>query len=81
MNYRRLGRTGLQISEIGLGSWWTFGKKVEQDEAVRCVHRAFELGVNFFDSADVYEAGKAETMLGEAIAEPAARTTRRRHQV
>lgn len=67
MNYRRLGRTGLKISEIGLGSWWSYGKKVEQDESVRCIRRAFELGVNFFDSADVYEAGKAETILGEAI--------------
>ncbi len=67
MNYRRLGRTGLKISEIGLGSWWSYGKKVEQEESVRCIRRAFELGMNFFDSADVYETGKAETILGGAI--------------
>lgn len=67
MNYRRLGRTGLKISEIGLGTWWSYGKKVEQDESVRCIHRAFELGVNFFDTADVYSEGKAEQILGEAI--------------
>lgn len=67
MNYRKMGRTGLKISEIGLGSWWSYGKKVEQDESIRCIRRAFELGVNFFDSADVYEAGKAETILGAAL--------------
>lgn len=67
MTYRRLGRTGLKISEIGLGSWFTFGKKVDPDESIRCIRRAFELGVNFFDTADVYEAGKAEQILGEAL--------------
>jgi aryl-alcohol dehydrogenase-like predicted oxidoreductase len=67
MNYRRLGRTGLKISEIGLGTWWSYGKKVEQEESVRCIRRAFEMGVNFFDTADVYSEGKAEQILGEAI--------------
>ncbi len=67
MNYRRLGRTGLKISEISLGSWWTFGKKVEKDESVRCVRRAFEMGVNFFDTADIYSEGQAEEILGEAL--------------
>lgn len=67
MNYRRLGRTGLKISEIGLGSWWSYGKKVEAEESVRCIRRAFELGVNFFDTADVYSEGKAESILCEAI--------------
>lgn len=67
MNYKRLGRTGLKISEIGLGSWWSYGKKVEAEESVRCIRRAFELGVNFLDTADVYSEGKAESILCEAI--------------
>jgi aryl-alcohol dehydrogenase-like predicted oxidoreductase len=67
MNYRRLGRTGLKVSEIGLGTWWSYGKKVEQEESVRCIRRAFDLGINFFDTADVYSEGKAEQILGEAI--------------
>jgi aryl-alcohol dehydrogenase-like predicted oxidoreductase len=67
MNYRRLGRTGLKVSEISLGSWWSYGKKVEKDESVHCIRRAFELGVNCFDTADVYSEGAAEQILGEAI--------------
>src|SRR5207244_3994438 len=68
VNYRRLGSTGLKVSEIALGSWTTYGGSVDQDSATRIVHRAFELGINFFDTADVYVRGAAETVLGTAIA-------------
>ena len=67
MNYRRLGNTGLKVSEIALGSWTTYGGSVEQDVATRIVHRAFELGINFFDTADVYIRGAAESVLGKAL--------------
>jgi aryl-alcohol dehydrogenase-like predicted oxidoreductase len=67
VNYRRLGSTGLKVSEIALGSWTTYGGSVDQDSATRIVHRAFELGINFFDTADVYVRGAAETVLGKAI--------------
>lgn len=67
MKYRNLGRSGLQVSEISLGSWTTYGGSVAQDDTSRIVHRAFELGVNLFDTADVYVRGAAETALGGAI--------------
>ena len=68
MNYRLLGRTGLKISEIGLGSWTTFGGTVDDAGASEIVRAAFDSGINFFDTADVYAAGKAEETLGRAIA-------------
>lgn len=67
MNYRVLGRTGLRISEIGLGSWQTYGKVIDQQVASSCVHAAFDAGINFFDTADVYAAGVAEQMFGVAL--------------
>jgi aryl-alcohol dehydrogenase-like predicted oxidoreductase len=67
MNYRRLGRTGLKISELSLGSWTTYGGSVDEALTVRIVQRAFELGVNLFDTADVYVRGAAERALGRAI--------------
>ena len=67
MDYRLLGRTGLRISSIGLGSWLTYGSSVEDATAVACVHSAFEAGINFFDTADVYAGGSAEMLLGRAI--------------
>ena len=67
MNYRRLGRTGLKVSEIALGSWTTYGGSVDSSDAIRIVRRAFELGINLFDTADVYVRGAAETVLGEAL--------------
>jgi aryl-alcohol dehydrogenase-like predicted oxidoreductase len=67
MEYRALGRTGLEVSPISLGSWLTFGG--DHDEtAIACVRRAFELGVNVFDTANVYERGRAEEVLGRALA-------------
>ncbi len=67
MNYRRLGRSGLKVSEIALGSWTTYGGSVDHADAIAIVRRAFELGVNLFDTADVYVRGAAETVLGEAL--------------
>jgi aryl-alcohol dehydrogenase-like predicted oxidoreductase len=68
MRYRRLGRSDLVISEIGLGSWLTFGSAVDAERATACVRRAFEVGINFFDTANVYGRGSAESFLGEALA-------------
>ena len=67
MNYRRLGRSGLKVSEIALGSWTTYGGSVDTSDAVAIIRRAFELGVNLFDTADVYVRGAAESVLGEAL--------------
>lgn len=67
MKYRRLGRSGLKVSEISLGSWLTYGKFVEDDLATQTIHRAYELGINFFDSANVYENGEAEKVMAAAL--------------
>ena len=68
MKYRKLGASDLNVSEISLGSWLTYGVGVEKEKAVACVNRAFELGINFIDTANVYGRGAAETVLGEALA-------------
>ncbi|GAA4711941.1 aldo/keto reductase family protein [Brevibacillus fulvus] len=68
MEYRRLGKTGLKVSEISLGSWLTFGKSVDKETTRQTIHRAYELGVNFFDTANVYARGEAEIVVGEALA-------------
>ena len=67
MDYRSLGHSGLKVSAIALGSWTTFGGSVDAATASPIIHRAFELGINFFDTADVYIRGAAETVLGQAI--------------
>jgi voltage-dependent potassium channel beta subunit len=67
MRYRHLGHSGLVISEVGLGSWLTYGGSVEDERAIACIHRAFELGVNFFDTANVYRQGAAEEVVGRAL--------------
>jgi len=69
MQYRQLGSSDLKVSDISLGSWLTYGVGVERDNAVACVRRAFELGINFIDTANVYGRGAAETVLGEALAD------------
>lgn len=69
MKYRRLGRSGLKVSEISLGSWLTFGKTVDEKMATKTVHKAYELGIIFFDSANVYERGEAERILARALKE------------
>jgi aryl-alcohol dehydrogenase-like predicted oxidoreductase len=67
LNYRRLGNSALRISELSLGSWTTLGGSVDEAATARIVHRAFELGINLFDTADVYVRGAAERALGAAI--------------
>jgi voltage-dependent potassium channel beta subunit len=69
MRYRTLGRSGLQLSVIGLGSWLTFGKTVDRGAARACVMAAWERGVNFIDTANVYARGAAEETLAPALAE------------
>lgn len=69
MEYRRLGRSGLKVSAISLGSWLTYGKTVDDDIATRTIHKAYELGINFFDSANVYERGQGEIVISRALKE------------
>jgi aryl-alcohol dehydrogenase-like predicted oxidoreductase len=69
MRYRRLGASDLEVSEISLGSWLTYGVGVEADRARACLDRAFDLGINFIDTANVYGLGAAETFLGDALAD------------
>jgi aryl-alcohol dehydrogenase-like predicted oxidoreductase len=68
MRYRPLGPTGLEISAVSLGSWLTFGGSVDEQRSIDCIHRAFDLGVNFFDTANVYAMGRAEEVMGRALA-------------
>lgn len=67
MRYRRLGSSDLEVSEISLGSWLTYGVGVERERAAACVDKAFDLGINFIDTANVYGRGAAETFLGETL--------------
>lgn len=67
MKYRKLGDSDLEVSEISLGSWLTYGVGVEADQARTCLEEAFSLGINFIDTANVYGLGAAETFLGEAL--------------
>ena len=69
MRYRKLGRWGVKVSSVGLGSWLTYGGSVEEDAARACMRRAFELGVTFFDTADVYARGRAEEVVGRTLRE------------
>lgn len=69
MHYRRLGRSGLKVSEISLGSWITFGNQIEEGTAATLIHEAFEQGINFFDNADMYANGKSELVMGKTIAD------------
>ena len=68
MKYRKLGASDLNVSEISLGSWLTYGVGVEKEQAISCVNRAFELGINLIDTANVYGRGAAELVLVEALA-------------
>ena len=67
MRYRRLGNSELQVSEIALGSWLTYGVSVETERARACIRRAFDLGINFLDTANMYGRGAAESLLGELL--------------
>ncbi|MGI8719688.1 MAG: aldo/keto reductase [Nitrososphaeraceae archaeon] len=73
MKYRRLGKSDIKVSEIGFGAWtigldW-WGKKIEDDEAIRMLKRAFDKGINFFDTGDMYGKGKSEKLIGIAFKE------------
>lgn len=67
MKYRRLGNSGLKISEISLGSWLTYGNSIDKKQAVRIIDKAYESGINSFDTANVYAQGEAEKIVGEAL--------------
>jgi len=67
MEYRRLGRAGVKVSEIALGNWVTHGGQIGEDAARACVEAALDSGINFFDTADIYERGAAETVLGNIL--------------
>ncbi|HXR28026.1 MAG TPA: aldo/keto reductase family protein [Solirubrobacteraceae bacterium] len=68
MNYRTLGSSGIEVSEISLGSWLTYSGGVADEQAKACVQAAFDAGINFIDTANVYGRGAAETLLGEVLA-------------
>lgn len=68
MTYRRMGNSGLRLSVLGLGGWTTYGASVKEEDTVRSIiTHAYESGINFFDIADIYEKGEAETAMGEVL--------------
>lgn len=67
MGYRRLGKSGVKVSELSFGSWVTYGKQVDVDAAIACMKTAYDGGVNFFDNAEVYSRGKSEEVMGAAL--------------
>jgi voltage-dependent potassium channel beta subunit len=69
MEYRRLGRSGLQVSVLSFGSWVSFGNQLGLDTATECLGAAYDAGVNFFDNAESYAGGESERIMGRAIAE------------
>ena len=69
MNYRRLGRAGIKVSELSFGSWVTFGPQIGVGEATEILGYAYEQGVNFFDNAEAYSSGESERIMGAAIAQ------------
>jgi voltage-dependent potassium channel beta subunit len=67
MDYRRLGASGLKVSELSFGSWVTYGNQLAGESARECMAAAFDAGVNFFDNAEVYARGQSETIMGDAL--------------
>ena len=67
MQYRRLGKSGLKVSVLSLGSWVTFGTQVDVTEAAGCMSAAYDAGVNFFDNAETYEKGQSEIIMGKVL--------------
>jgi voltage-dependent potassium channel beta subunit len=67
LNYRRLGSAGIKLSELSLGAWVTYGGQVGEEVATKCMSKAYELGVNFFDNAEAYAHGNAEVVMGNVI--------------
>lgn len=69
MKYRRLGKAGIKISEVSLGSWLTYGKSIDKNTAYECIKTALENGINLIDTADIYNYGQSESTLGEILKE------------
>lgn len=67
MEYRRLGKAGIKVSALSYGSWWTFNNQLDVAAAKKMMHKAFDAGINFFDTAEVYANGSAEIMMGEIL--------------
>ena len=67
MNYRRLGKSGLKLSELSFGSWVTFSSQMDESAAAECMKTAYDAGVNFFDNAEVYASGKSEEIMGNVL--------------
>jgi aryl-alcohol dehydrogenase-like predicted oxidoreductase len=68
MEYRKMGKTGLQLSTLSFGSWVTFHKQINDGIADTLMGMAYDAGVNFFDNAEVYAAGESEKMMGRVLA-------------
>ena len=69
MEYRRLGRSGLQLSELSFGSWITFGNQIEDGTSGRLLDMAYDAGINFFDNAETYADGASEEVMGRLLAQ------------
>src|ERR1700733_547540 len=69
MQYNKLGRAGIRLSELSLGSWITYGKQIGLNEVKTIMHTAFDHGINFFDNAESYAHGEAEVLMGKVIKE------------
>ena len=67
MEYRRLGSSGLKVSEFSFGAWVTFGNQVDDKIALDCMKTAYDAGVNYFDNAETYASGRAEIVMGKAL--------------
>jgi aryl-alcohol dehydrogenase-like predicted oxidoreductase len=67
MNYRRLGKSGLKVSELSFGSWITFGNQIEDGISEKLMQIAYDAGVNFFDNAEVYAEGRSEEVMGKIL--------------
>ncbi|MBI3234919.1 MAG: aldo/keto reductase [Bacteroidetes bacterium] len=67
MQYRKLGKTGIQISAVSFGSWLTFGKQIENNIAEKLMHTAYDAGINFFDNAEIYSRGQSEIVMGNIL--------------
>ncbi len=67
MKYRRLGKTGLKVSEISIGGWLTYGNSVENQTTEAIIDTAYQMGINFFNSANVYARGESEKVMGSLL--------------
>jgi aryl-alcohol dehydrogenase-like predicted oxidoreductase len=67
MNYRRLGKTGLKVSELSYGSWVTFSFQIGQKKVTEMLKLAYDNGINFFDNAEAYASGESERLMGKSI--------------